>query len=315
MSRYESDVLNIMQCIAVLTVVASHSILTPPPSLFWQYVLKFIGSFFMAIFMLLSGYLFFHSRYSNFLDHIKKKASRLLVPYIIISSPFFLPRVLLNNFNSVKIQFSCSAFLNNLIYPWDNVITQFWFLPTLFLLFLIAPILKYSNNSIVDACWLIVGVLAHCYSLFSDIKIFNITGVLFYMVYFILGYMIAKYKAVLQRFVYYDYQTLIIIAVLNTAYLILVSNEAIKFLLSLVNSYFVMLIAIFYVNKEYKFLDFCNGYYYHIYLLSWLPLKIVVILGYKILHINSEFLYLIEFIAGVFVPLKLKAVTNLLLRK
>ena len=73
MSRYESDVLNIMQCIAVLTVVASHSILTPPPSLFWQYVLKFIGSFFMAIFMLLSGYLFFHSRYSNFLDHIKKK--------------------------------------------------------------------------------------------------------------------------------------------------------------------------------------------------------------------------------------------------
>ena len=266
MSRYESDVLNIMQCIAVLTVVASHSILTPPPSLFWQYVLKFIGSFFMAIFMLLSGYLFFHSRYSNFLDHIKKKASRLLVPYIIISSLFFLPRVLLNNFNSVKIQFSCSAFLNNLIYPWDNVITQFWFLPTLFLLFLIAPILKYSNNSIVDACWLIVGVLAHCYSLFSDIKIFNITGVLFYMVYFILGYMIAKYKAVLQRFVYYDYQTLIIIAVLNTAYLILVSNEAIKFLLSLVNSYFVMLIAIFYVNKEYKFLDFCNGYYYHIYL-------------------------------------------------
>lgn len=97
------------------------------------------------------------------------------------------------------------------------------------------------------------------------------------MVYFILGYMIAKYKAVLQRFVYYNYQTLIIIAVLNTAYLILESNDAIKFLLSLVNSYFVMLTAIFYVNKEYKFLDFCNGYYYHIYLLSWLPLKIVII--------------------------------------
>lgn len=207
------------------------------------------------------------------------------------------------------------CFLNNLIYPGDNVITQFWFLPTLFLLFLIAPILKYSNNSIVDACCLIVGVLVHCYSLFSDIKIFNITGVLFYMVYFILGYMIAKYKAVLQRFVYYNCQTLIIIAVLNTAYLILESNDAIKFLLSLVNSYFVMLTAIFYVNKEYKFLDFCNGYYYHIYLLSWLPLKIVIILGYKILHINSEFLYLIEFIAGVFIPLKLKAVTNLLLRK
>lgn len=93
------------------------------------------------------------------------------------------------------------------------------------------------------------------------------------------------------------------------------SNDAIKFLLSLVNSYFVMLTAIFYVNKEYKFLDFCNGYYYHIYLLSWLPLKIVIILGYKIPHINSEFLYLIEFIAGVFIPLKLKAVTNLLLRK
>ena len=294
MNKKESNILNIMQCIAVLLVVAGHSIETPSPSLFWQYVHKFIYSFHMPLFMLLSGYLFFHSRYSNFLDHIKKKASRLLVPYVIISSLFFLPRVLLNNFNSVKVQFSCSAFLNNLIYPWDNVITQFWFLPTL--------------------C-LIVGVLVHCYSLFSDIKIFNITGVLFYMVYFILGYMIAKYKAVLQRFVYYNCQTLIIIAVLNTAYLILESNDAIKFLLSLVNSYFVMLTAIFYVNKEYKFLDFCNGYYYHIYLLSWLPLKIVIILGYKILHINSEFLYLIEFIAGVFIPLKLKAVTNLLLRK
>ena len=229
MNKKESNILNIMQCIAVLLVVAGHSIETPSPSLFWQYVHKFIYSFHMPLFMLLSGYLFFHSRYSNFLDHIKKKASRLLVPYVIISSLFFLPRVLLNNFNSVKVQFSCSAFLNNLIYPWDNVITQFWFLPTLFLLFLIAPILKYSNNSIVDACCLIVGVLVHCYSLFSDIKIFNITGVLFYMVYFILGYMIAKYKAVLQRFVYYNYQTLIIIAVLNTAYLILESNDAIKF--------------------------------------------------------------------------------------
>lgn len=110
MNKKESNILNIMQCIAVLLVVAGHSIETPSPSLFWQYVHKFIYSFHMPLFMLLSGYLFFHSRYSNFLDHIKKKASRLLVPYVIISSLFFLPRVLLNNFNSVKVQFSCSAF-------------------------------------------------------------------------------------------------------------------------------------------------------------------------------------------------------------
>ena len=70
------------------------------------------------------------------------------------------------------------------------------------------------------------------------------------MVYFILGYMIAKYKAVLQRFVYYNCQTLIIIAVLNTAYLILESNDAIKFLLSLVNSYFVILNIFISENKE-----------------------------------------------------------------
>lgn len=47
MNKKESNILNIMQCIAVLLVVAGHSIETPSPSLFWQYVHKFIYSFHM----------------------------------------------------------------------------------------------------------------------------------------------------------------------------------------------------------------------------------------------------------------------------
>ena len=45
MNKKESNILNIMQCIAVLLVVAGHSIETPSPSLFWQYVHKFTSLF------------------------------------------------------------------------------------------------------------------------------------------------------------------------------------------------------------------------------------------------------------------------------
>ena len=48
MNKKESNILNIMQCIAVLLVVAGHSIETPSPSLFWQYVHKFIYCFFIV---------------------------------------------------------------------------------------------------------------------------------------------------------------------------------------------------------------------------------------------------------------------------
>ena len=60
MNQKESNILNIMQCIAVLLVVAGHSIETPSPSLFWQYVHKFIYSFHMP---LLAACFFFREYY------------------------------------------------------------------------------------------------------------------------------------------------------------------------------------------------------------------------------------------------------------
>lgn len=61
-----------------------------------------------------------------------EKVKRLLIPYWVISTIAFVPKVLLSRYAMRPLDFSYENYVHMLIYPSDNVIVFFWFLPTLF---------------------------------------------------------------------------------------------------------------------------------------------------------------------------------------
>ena len=166
---------------------------------------RWIYSFHMPLFMFISGYLF---KYGNELNHktlrdisrqerrvfLRKKAIRLLVPYIVISSLTVFPKYLLNAYAIHPVEFSFGTYLHMLAYPFDNVIIPFWFLPTLFLIFAFAiygaAILGRIKQNIKYLPEIILSLLLmlHVFNPAKNIELFNIGGIVHYLFYFGLGY-------------------------------------------------------------------------------------------------------------------------------
>ena len=82
--------IDIVKGIAMLTVLWHHSFILYPIYMLdipWcQHAMAINGTFFMNVFFLVSGYLFAFSRKRSFVENLKGKAKRLLVPYLSFSA-------------------------------------------------------------------------------------------------------------------------------------------------------------------------------------------------------------------------------------
>lgn len=139
-----------LQVFGILLVVLGHSTNNGGIPFFS----KWIYSFHMPLFIFISGFLFYLTTKDicniNLYEFIKKKFVRLILPYIIISSIAYLPKVFLNKFAQRGIDLSINSYLHSFFYPWDNVIRFFWFLPTLFFIMIIVVILlKITKNNYI----------------------------------------------------------------------------------------------------------------------------------------------------------------------
>ena len=153
MSRQNFNLLiSFLQVFGILLVVIGHSFYGASKD---NFIITWIYSFHMPLFMFISGYLFAYtmklkgkSLYTMSWEEcgkfIVKKIRRLMIPYVAISSLAFFPKALMSTFASRPVEVSFSGYLEMLAYPWDNVIIFFWFLPTLFLIFCITVFGAYS---------------------------------------------------------------------------------------------------------------------------------------------------------------------------
>lgn len=141
--------ISFLQVFGILLVVIGHSRYGAPVDPWW---FTWIYSFHMPLFMFISGYLLrygcekknmslFAMSWQERKFFLWKKVKRLLIPYWAISSLAFVPKVLMSRFAARPMEFSFGEYIRMLIYPWDNVIIFFWFLPTLFLIFVLIIIL------------------------------------------------------------------------------------------------------------------------------------------------------------------------------
>ncbi|MGN0247357.1 MAG: acyltransferase family protein [Lachnospiraceae bacterium] len=127
------------KAVAMFIVVLNHSELRIPGVNFWG------GMFFVPAFFLLSGYTY-HPDNGTYIDYVKKKAKRLLIPYLVANLFlflfFFIKMILTHNISSDFVVRSLLGILygrNQIFVSSDyhsnlmiNLNAPTWFLPALF---------------------------------------------------------------------------------------------------------------------------------------------------------------------------------------
>ncbi|AYZ73043.1 hypothetical protein EGX98_02625 [Fusobacterium necrophorum] len=195
----EKDIL-FLQGIGILLVVLGHS-----GQQEMTYLKKFIYSFHMPLFMFISGYLFYFKDSNtiklSYFNFVKNKFIRLIAPYFIISSMAYIPKYFLQYFAMRKINLNIEAYIHSILYPWDNPIVFFWFLPTIFIIL----VLSFGITRIISKRYLLTFLffsllLSIASKKYILINFLNISGVFYYLFFFILGSIYCRYKNYINSF-------------------------------------------------------------------------------------------------------------------
>lgn len=279
MQNNKDSLISFLQAFGIVLVVVGHSDYGIPDNPLHRW----IYSFHMPLFMFISGFLFAYGFERRGTDpgglrlwgrsgFLLKKARRLLVPYVAISSLAFLPKALMSRWAARPLDLSWSEYGKALLYPWDNPIIFFWFLPTLFLIFLLvgcaAKGWKLLGLPRVHCGWWLVPLLVlHLFNPLAEARLLNVGGVCSYLLYFWAGYCTCRIHAVhrigpglcLSAFA------------LSVVFLLLPSFLG-KGVLAAFNG-IVLSIAFgqLYLRWGWRFFHHLYGASYAIYLFSWFP--------------------------------------------
>lgn len=190
MAKVHFDEIDIVKGIAILFVLWHHSFIKFPIYMLdipWcEYAMAIHGTFYLNVFFLVSGYLFAHSKPRTFAENFKKKASRLLIPYLCYEAVNLGVKMALPQLVNRKVggQFE---YIEDMLFKGGEL----WFVYVLFFIFLIWPPLlqKFSKKTLVGVIVLVLIVSNILPGNFLD-GIFLYSKVLSYSVFFLTGYLL-----------------------------------------------------------------------------------------------------------------------------
>lgn len=288
--------------LAILFVYLGHSILYHPIAMAsmynWCHVLqKFIISFNMPMFFIISGYLFSKTK-KNTAELYKGKTMRILVPYlftmlILVCVKLVLPSSM--SYNSAAGGGIKSLVVNALLYGGDR-----WFVYTLYIIFLLLiPVRSFLKNK-----WLDVGlmaVLTGVYFLDFLPNIFALHKVFHYMVFFIAGYALNEYYTGIKQWALKYWW--IIYVVFVVAHVVFIEtlckiSFVFRFILPFTGTLAVMTMAfqlekVLEKSKVAQYIDYCGKYSLQFYLFTFCyPLIRWGIVS--MLHVTNPFVILIS---------------------
>ena len=160
-------------------------------------------SFFMPLFVFISGYFY---KKSKVVDNIKHKFKKLLIPYLIWNIFFIIFTLLLNKIFNINwyVNLSLSSFILSLFYaPVTNINNMSWFVVMLFWVSIIYNII-YSNigeTKFIDILLTIVFLVLGFLSVYLCVNGYNLKDIdylfwlrtLFYIQFYHYGYIFKKY--------------------------------------------------------------------------------------------------------------------------
>lgn len=292
---------NFLQTFGIILVVLGHShplnVDYPP---FYSILITFIYSFHMPLFMCISGYLFQYSggmKNNSYWNFLKKKSVRLLLPYAVISSIMYIPKAVLFGEASSRASFdlSVAGYLHSLLYPRLNVLGHFWFLPTLFLIFLVSPILYKLNNGRKMNAIFAASLFLLLLNLFipsRSVAFLNLSETATLIIYFWTGCVLARYRSNIIEIAKGKYYLPPIFAAVTFFSASGIITGVMGILMSLS-------ITLIYMRNKSSFIRYIDGYSYQIYLLHWPVQAIAFVLFYKVLHLSFYTTALFMLVIGI----------------
>ncbi len=186
--------------IAILFVVACHLLLNWTEGSKIYRVLELLFGNGTVLFVFIAGYLFqYLTRKLDYKDYLKKKLTNVILPYLIISAPIIIYRLITNDVPGYITDphpdyFSWSIFnkINYLLLHGAHM-QPLWFVPMITLFYIAAPIFYYIDRHpklyYLLPVFVVVSILVHREP-FSDILIMFIHFISVYM----FGMFMSRYK-------------------------------------------------------------------------------------------------------------------------
>ena len=192
--------------IGIILVVIGHFRPETSPR-YWCEIIDVIYTFHMALFFSLSGYLCSFANYS-YPTFLKKKAERLLFPFVSIAAIFFLIKYTAGKIVALEYPVTVDALYTLLIDPAHSHMPLLWFVHALFLMFVCYPLARiFLSGPLILVLLLTLNIF-----LGNDFKIFG--PALSYMPFFVIGAFSKEYKVHLQVFMNRDPRYLIVLLLL-----------------------------------------------------------------------------------------------------
>lgn len=279
-SSHRDPAISFLQIFGIWLVVIGHSFFgnLQHPVHAWIY------AFHMPLFMFISGYLFFDTlnragaplTLKSCGRILFKKVKRLLVPYFVISTLAFFSKALLNRFALRQVEISWEAYLKMLLYPEDNVIVFFWFLPTLFLIFCVVLAGCYGIGRWRSYRFVVLtvglGLLAlNLFNPLEGVRLLNLEGVVHYGVYFMAGYYGNRFDVGRKWGGRHPAWMLLLTLCLSVGLLCLPPFAGRNLLTAFNGILLSLCLSRLYVQNDWRFFHAYFGASYMIYLLSWFP--------------------------------------------
>lgn len=235
-----------------------------------------------------------------------KKVKRLLLPYLSVSLVAFFLKYLMSSFVLRPIDFSFTGYMHMLFYPWDNVIIFFWFLPTLFLIFVIFIFFSHlckdiSFNIYTSLVLLFLLILIHIFNPIECIEFLNMKGVVDYMFYFVLGYcscsfnIMNTYNNLYLRSVFLIFTSLVVVFILPP----FIGKDVIS---ALIGIWLSISLGQLYIRLGFRFLNHLYGASFAIYLFSWFPQVVSQQLFLGLTHAPWQVGTVLAVLTGIYVP-------------
>lgn len=318
MARKENLLMSLLSVWGIMLVVLGHSGFEEPIIMNKLYYLhKWIYSFHMPLFFMISGYLFSYTN-ENFTgidakEFLKKKFLRLLVPYFVLGIVIFLIKYAFSSLSHATREFSISNFFMMFIAPTGQNSTMgfLWYVFTLFVIFSVVIILGKLKLDLkrVGVCFALIVLFWAMFILMPSTSLFNWSTVCKDLPYFIIGILYKRYEPGLSRF--FNQQGLLKLAVFTTLSLAFacIKLPISGWITSILSSICGLLMSISLCSCLLKS-SFTNNYIiplskytYSIYLLSWFGQYAAKVIFVNILNCNWLVVVIAMFIAGIILPL------------
>lgn len=311
--------ISFLQAFGILLVVAGHAF---PTDGHGNPVYQWIYSFHMPLWVFLSGYLL---RYTAPLaagdcplsgiaigTFTAKKARRLLIPYLLISTLVFVPKVWLSRWAVKPVELTWTAYVEMLLIPSKNVIVYYWFLPTIFILLtgavaaakLLGTIR--ANPRIPLWAWPLAALTLSVFNPLAGVEWLNLSGVIKFSFFFALGLAYCAYQGQIDRALYLGGpwttigwgSTSVLLAVTGYGMQNLLTTQ----LTAVCGILFALSLGHTCLQARFRLLEPLDGTTYAIFLFSWFPQSALRVLLYDQGHLSPWIGVPLSVAAGVGLP-------------